>query len=250
MTRSEKARAFSSTFRPGRLRKILVLLGLAPLLALVAGFVLWRFWPAPAAPANAERLSFQIGGHRLVFRADYVRWSDPPDPDRIDLVALAPDFTPAAANSRRLPAAGEADDKENALGRAQVFLSVRPAPKLDGRAASAAPSERYGPYLEAEAQVAEGGLLRRRFEADSPYAGEDLYLAPPDGEEFYARCQRPKIPSDGLPATCLSEFSLENLRLDMRFDAAWLGDWAHLRANALLLVRSAMGPDKAPVAHP
>ncbi len=221
------------------MRKTLVLLGLAPLLALLAGFLLWRFWPSPPAPEN---IVFQIAGHRLRFAANYVRSTDPPDPDRIDLIARAPDFTPGGAAPRRLPAPGENGGKDEELGRAQIFLTLAVAPKFDGRAATAVPTERYGPYLEAEAQVTEGGLLRRRFEDNSPYAGEDLYLAPPDGEEFSARCQRPKIPSDDLPSTCLSEFRIEDLLLTMRFDPAWLGDWAHLRANALLLVRSALAP--------
>ncbi|MCI4679987.1 hypothetical protein K9U39_11675 [Rhodoblastus acidophilus] len=214
------------------MRKIFLLLSG---LALVAGLALWRFWPA-APPAGT--MTFVLAGHSLRFPADYVRMTDAPDPERVDLVALAPDFTPGAADPRRLPAPGEAGPK----GRAQIFLSITPAPKSDGSADAASPAERYGPYLASEAQVTEGGLLRRRFEDSSPYAGEDLYLAPPDGEEFFARCERPKIPSDGLPVACTSEFRVENLQILARFDPVWLGEWSRLRANALLLVRGAMSP--------
>lgn len=242
MAQTEKARAFSSAFRrrqpdPVRLRKILVVLGFAPILLLLAGLAAWRYWPAPAP---VEALTFDIGGQRLRFASTYVRLSDAVEPDRVDLVVRAPDFTPAATTPARLPAPGETDDGKAARsGRAQVFLTLTQVPKVSGRAGSVSPAERYGPYLSPEAQVTEGGLLRRRFEDNSPYANEDLFLAPPDGEDFFARCPRPKIPSDGLPETCLAEFRVDRLLLQMRFDPAWLGDWAKLRANALNLVRGA-----------
>jgi hypothetical protein len=219
------------------LRKILLVLGFAPILLLLAVLAAWRFW---LAPAPVEALTFDIGGQRLRFASSYVRLPDAIEPDRVDLVVRAPDFTPAATTPARLPAPGEADDPKAARsGRAQMFLTLTPAPKISGRAEKASPAERYGPYLAPEAQVTEGGLLRRRFEDNSPYANEDLFLAPPDGEEFSARCPRPKIPSDGLPETCLAEFKIESLLLQMRFDPVWLGDWAKWRADALNLVRGA-----------
>lgn len=222
--------------RSFRLRKIHVLLGLAPLVLLSAGFALWRVWPAPHI--DDSTLTFNIAGHRLRFAANYVRTTDSADPDRVDLVVLAPDFAPAAATPLHLPATGEDEGR----GRAQIFLTLTPAPLFDGRAATATPAERYGPHVAPEVQVTEGGLLRRRFEDKSPYAGEDLYLAPPDGEQFFARCQRQKVPSDGLPSTCLSEFRVEGLLVEMRFDPAWLGEWRQLRTDALLLTRSALAP--------
>jgi hypothetical protein len=219
-------------YRTIRLRKILLFLGLAPSVLMIVGLALWRLWPAPPP---SETLTFDIGGQRLRFASPYVRMTETIEPDRVDLVVRAPDFTPAAATPARLPAAGEVDEK----GRTQIFLTLTPAQKLDR---NAAPAERYAPYLAPEAQVTEGGLLRRRFEDNSPYAGEDLYLAPPDGEDFFARCQRPRIPSDGLPDACLSETRIDGLMLQMRFDPVWLADWQHLRANALQLTRAAKAP--------
>jgi hypothetical protein len=219
------------------LRIILIILGLAPTVLLLAGLALWRLWPAP--PPH-EMLTFDIGGQRLRFASDYVRLPDSVEPDRVDLVVRAPDFAPAAATPARLPASGEVEEKDK--GRAQIFLTLTPAPRIDGRAATAAPAERYAPYLTPDAQVSDSGLLRRRFADDSPYAGEDLYLAPPDGEDFFARCQRPKIPADGLPESCLSEFRGDGIQVQMRFDPVWLGEWSRLRANALLLARAAKTP--------
>jgi hypothetical protein len=214
---------------------MLLLLGFGPFVLLLASLVAWRLWPAPE-PQEAK--IFNLGGEKLRFGASYLRNGDAQDPERIDLMVLAPDFSPAAADPQRLPAAGETGDK----GRAEVFIALTPAPRIEGRAAAAAPAERYGPYLAAEAQIADGGLLRRRFEDNSPYAGEDLYLAPPDGEEFYARCQRQKIPDDGLPNTCTAEFRVNTILAQIRFDPSWLGQWAVLRANTILLLRGALQP--------
>ncbi len=215
-------------------RKILLLVGFGPIIVLLAALALWRLWPA--APTD-EAVIFSLGAQKLRFASTYLRNPEPAQADRIDLTVLAPDFAPGAADPQRVPAAGDPTQR----GRAQIFITLTPAPQFEGKAA-AAPAERYGPFLAAEAQVAEGGLLRRRFEEASPYAGEDLYLSPPDGEEFFARCQRPKIPSDGLPNTCLAEFRVESVLAQIRFDPAWLGEWPVLRANTLLLVRGAILP--------
>jgi hypothetical protein len=217
------------------LRKFLLLLGLGPIILVAAAWTLWRLWPEPTPP---EARIFVLGGHDLRFAPAYLRDAETSDPERVDLVVLAPDFVPAAARPQRLPASGEQESK----GRAQIFLTLTPAPKIEGHTALASPAERYGPYLGAEALVADGGLLRRRFEDASPFAGEDLYLAPPDGEDFSARCQRQKIPDDDLPNTCLTELRVENILLQLRFDPIWLGQWSALRANALQLVRGAILP--------
>ncbi len=210
-------------------------MGFGPFVVLLLALAVWRLWPSPA-PEEAQ--VFSLGGHRLRFAASYLRNSEVADADRVDLVALAPDFAPAAENPQRLPAPGESGQK----GRAQIFITLTPAGKNEAGAAGASPAERYGPYLAAEALVADGGLLRRRFEDKSPFAGEDLYMAPPDGEEFSALCERPKIPADGLPDTCLAEFRVENILAQIRFDPVWLGQWSALRANTLLLVRGAIQP--------
>ena len=216
-------------------RKVLLFVGLGPIVVMLAALAIWRLWPSPA-PDDA--VIFSLGAQKLRFAANYLRNRDQPEANRIDLIVLAPDFVPGAADPQRIPAAGNSSQK----GRAQIFITLTPAPKYEGKAAAATPAQRYGTFLSPEAQVADGGLLRRRFEDASPYAGEDLYLSPPDGEEFFARCQRPKIPSDGLPDTCLGEFLAEGILAQVRFDPHWLGDWPALRSNTLLLLRSAIVP--------
>jgi hypothetical protein len=60
------------------------------------------------------------------------------------------------------------------------------------------PSRLYARFLEAEAVPGPGGLIRRRFEKGMPYELEELYVAPPDGSDFFARCRRD---SDAAPDT-------------------------------------------------
>jgi hypothetical protein len=209
----------------------MLVVGFAPVLLVFSGAALWRVWPSPPPPQTRE---VAIGGLRLHFASAYLR-AGPAEPNRADLVVLAPDFAPAAADPRRLPGAGETDR----TGAAQVFITLTPA---SGEAGAVAPADRYAPYLGSDVQVSEGGLLRRRFESVSPFAGEDFYYNAPDGQEFSARCQRPKIPDDGLPAVCLAHFAVESLDLALRFDPKWLPQWTSLRANALLLARGAIRP--------
>jgi hypothetical protein len=210
---------------------LLLLLGFAPVLLVLAGAALWRLWPSPPPSRTVE---VAIGARRLHLMSAYLR-EGPPEPDRADLVVLAPDFAPAASDPRRIPGAGEVEK----AGVAQIFVTLTPASRESG---ALAPADRYGPHLAPDVQVSEGGLLRRRFEDKSPFAGEDFYFSAPDGQDFSARCQRPKIPADGLPEVCLTHFAVEGIDIALRFDPQWLPQWAVMRANALLLARGALEP--------
>jgi hypothetical protein len=216
--------------RSGSMRRLLLLLALAPLLLVGAGAALWRFLPAPP-PAMVE---VAIGAMRLHVRPGYLR-EGPAEPNRIDLAALAPDFTPAGDDPRRLPAPGETDR----AGAAQIFITLTPVSDDDGKLA---PADRYASWLGDDVEVSAGGLLRRRFEDKSPLAGEDFYYSPPDGRAFSARCRRAKIPDDGLPEVCLTRFETDGLEVALRFDPKWLPQWTGLRDHALALARGAVRP--------
>ena len=70
-----------------------------------------------------------------------------------------------------------------------------------------APSERvkllYARFLSSEAAPAAGGLIRRQFRAGTPYEGETLFLSPPEGRAFAARC--PTDESAGRALSCFAE---------------------------------------------
>ena len=96
----------------------------------------------------------------------------------------------------------------------------------------------YARFLEQTAWNNPGGLIMRRFEKGSPYEREDLYLAPPEGRIFAARCMRPSQPPDGLPNTCITEFRLRGLDAQLRFVPDLLPEWERLMDGARGLIES------------
>lgn len=165
-----------------------------------------------------------IGGVRVVVPAAYVRAAADGGGERVDLVAAFPDFAAAAT----LPEGGERRDR-------LIFMTLAaPEDALD-------PADRtaklYSRFLEPETWSHPGGLIMRRFRDASPYQGEDLYLAPPEGRAFAARCLRPGDHADGLPETCIAEFRAAGLDARLRFSPARLADWERLDEGARRLVR-------------
>ena len=208
----------------------IIFLALGPTLLIGGGLALRR----PFQPVAPQPVVQQVGEVKLRFASAYLRPGANRDTDRLELLALAPDFTPVV-HLHSLPSPGDADQS----GRNQVFLTLTPAAKPEGGAApEPSPADRYGRFLAADAQMNEGGLLRRRFEASTPFAGEDLYLAPPDGRAFFARCRHAPSLVDNLPETCLSQLQIEGLDVQLRFSPALLTDWEGLRGKALQLVQS------------
>jgi hypothetical protein len=208
----------------------IIFLFVGPTLVIGGGLALRRSSIAVAPPP----VMLKIGEVQLRFAPAYLRQGASGEPDRVELLALAPDFIPVA-RPKSLPSPSEADQS----GRDQVFLTLTPAANLaSGAAPELSPADRYGRFLAADAQMGEGGLLRRSFEANSPFAGEELYLAPPDGRAFFARCRHAPSPADGLPETCLSQLHVEGLDVLLRFSPALLADWENLRAKAVSLVLS------------
>ena len=143
---------------------------------------------------------------------------------QLDLAARFPDFRPLSLEKPRL-------DNEMA-----VFLRLSPQDiSLD-------PGERvarlYARFLEKDAWSHPGGLQARRFEKGSPFEREELYIAPPEGRLFAARCMRPAQPPDGLPNTCITEIRMRGLDVQVRFAPELLPDWEQLMAGARGLVES------------
>ena len=137
--------------------------------------------------------------------------------DRLDLAAFAPSLQPAgdAAASTR-----------NDL----VFITLtRAEPTVDP---ADRPVKLYARFLEEESWSEPSGLLLRRFQAGSPYAFEDLYIAPPEGRAFSARCTRVREKPDGLPETCLTDLRIGGLDAQLRYAPDLLPQWQALIDSA------------------
>jgi hypothetical protein len=151
--------------------------------------------------------------------------------DRLDLAAYFPDFTPAG-QARDVDAKTDLSERYDKL----VFIDVKPAdPGLD-------PAERtaklYARFLETEQWSHPGGLAAAAFQADSPFAGQELYFVAPAGRVFAALCGRPDQ-ARKTPNACAYDFRLGDLDVELRFSAALLSEWEKLSAGAKGLIMAA-----------
>jgi hypothetical protein len=202
-------------------------LSLAVAVALLAAFAVWRFEGAGAG--GAARARFAVGDDAFDFDRRYL------GPGREDGVVELAVFFPGF-----LPAAGTGDvhsgtDVEDRFRRT-LFIELRPAdPQLD-------PAERtarlYLRFLSETAWSHPGGLIARAFEPGSPFAGDELFFAPPEGRQFAARCRRADA-SSTLPNTCIAAFRFDHVDAQVRFSASLLPDWEALMKGAQGLLQAA-----------
>ncbi len=170
--------------------------------------------------AAPEPVVATIGGLPLVVPADIVRGSASSPGNRLNLVMRYPGMTAVEARSR--PDAASL-----------IFMAIMPA---DG---AMDPSQRiqdlYGRFFEPDAWQNPGGLLMRRFQAGSPYEDEELYLAPPDGGAFSARCRKAGRAGDRaaelVGETCLWRFRRAGADILVRFSPERLPDWEGVAAE-------------------
>ena len=204
---------------------------LVALVLAAVGFGLPYFY-ARGGSAAGERIEASVAGVRLNFESAMARFAGELHGgavDAIDLAALFPEFSPAGVIDGLTPTSDLIVRHERT-----VFITVTAAGNgLD-------PSERtaklYARFLEPEEWSHPGGLTMRRFMPGSPFEGEDLYLTPPEGKVFSARCMRPAASPDGLPDACLHDFRLGALNVQLRFSPARLADWESLTQGARALV--------------
>lgn len=145
--------------------------------------------------------------------------------DRLAFIASFPAFAPLASKSRAMAPS--------------VVLTL--TPKDDGLDPGQRPAKLYARFLTSEALEGPGGLVLRRFEPGSPYDSEELFIAPPDGRTFFARCPKPQT---GAPdEACLSVFREGALDVELRYPAALLDQWDTLYEGArALLVKMTSAP--------
>lgn len=186
--------------------------------ALAVGALALVFWrdDAPGRVIEAD-----LAGARFAFARGYARDAATASggmTDRLSFVASFPDFRPLAARDR---------------AHAQMVV-VTVTPKDDGPDPAERPSGLYARFLSADVVDGPGGLLLRRFEPNSPYDLEQLYIAPPDGRSFFARC--PKAQSTALGESCLSVFRDGGLDVELRYAPELLERWDALFDGARVML--------------
>lgn len=138
--------------------------------------------------------------------------------DRLSFVAAFPSFKPLSAKDRASTAA--------------VALTL--TPKDDGIDPSERPAKLYARFLTPETLEGPGVLVLRRFDQGSPYDSEELYIAPPDGRDFFARCPKQEAGAPG--EACISVFREGGFDVELRYAPALLERWETLYEGAQALV--------------
>jgi hypothetical protein len=197
------------------------LITIAATLALIAVLVATRLDLAGLFGAPPQPSTLTIGTAHLIVPPGYLR-TGTANEGSADAVAAWPNLSPHAGQ--------HPDEGENL-----IFLH------LSSASGGADPAERpmtlYARFFSDENWTNPGGLLMRRFRADSPYGGEELYFSPPDGEAFSARCPRQGSLADVGRANCLWSFRQDGLDIQARFPASLLPHWTKLREGVQGLLR-------------
>lgn len=145
--------------------------------------------------------------------------------DRLAFVAVFPDFSSPGRVEKPSPGKSRAT-----LAKSKVLITV--ALKDDGMDPADRPTKLYARFLRGEAFAGPNGLVMRHFENGSPYDIEELYIAPPDGKEFFARCPRNKSESGVVSELCLSIFRVDGLDVELRYAPDLLEHWGALNEGA------------------
>ncbi len=146
--------------------------------------------------------------------------------DRLALLARFPDFSAPTQTDKTRAARGA-----GARGPKLVFVTL--STKDDSLDPAERPTRLYARFLEGDVFDGPGGLILRRFERDSPYDLEVLYLAPPDGRGFFARCPKPRETRASAAADlCLTVFRWGELDVELRYEPALLEQWDALSNGA------------------
>ncbi len=213
----------------------LLLCGLAIIAILLGNMAL----TAQSTDQNRPRpkVSFALATHILRIEQDYI-FKMPAkaraDQDEIHLIAQFPDFRPPGSFNA---------DKANRQNT--VMITLKPMDESRGFIAPEdRPSRLYARYLKPEIKALENGLLQRQFEKSSPYESEDLYIAPPDGRDFYARCSRTANQADKINNNCFTEIRLSGLEIRILYAPELLGQWQALGEGVRSLITQALKEGK------
>ncbi len=182
----------------------------------LVAYLLWPTW-ATVGSDGPERLPVSVGGTLFnvpvsAVRMKIQRHSGPQE--RVDLNFSYPSLQPPEAQ-KHVSADDVVEEMTQPIDR--IFLSI--AAHHDSLAPEARVRSIYPRYLEPASTPGPDGLAMRAFRAETPYGGEDLYLA--NTPALTARCTR----DASTPGMCLSERRIDGADLTFRFPRSWLAQW-------------------------
>jgi hypothetical protein len=203
---------------PFRIAIISLVVGASPL-PVAGGYALWRSLHPVVSHATTQAA---VGVSAFTLPSGYFRSAS--------RVAFFPDFTPAG-DLRDVARNTDLVERHDRL----VFVTVTEAdPTLDP---ADRPVKLYARFLDPNEWSHPGGLIARGFLPGSPFEGEELYFAAPEGREFAARCGKPDQ-NRSTPNFCIEDFRVDELNVELRFSANLLSEWEKLMAGARGLIQS------------
>lgn len=172
----------------------------------LAGYLAHRYVLSESEQLEEKTQTIQIGNRQLALRPDWVMGTARHgDRERISLRMPLSSLVPEALA-----------DPEAMI--ALVFTT---------RDESIAPPERvkmlYARFLSSEAAPAAGGLIRRQFRTGTPYEGETLFLSPPEGRAFAARCPTDEYAGGAL--SCFAEIRHAGYDIQIQLAKRDLASW-------------------------
>lgn len=201
------------------------LFGAGVLVCCLAGIAAGSWWIGPRPARSSSSVSVAIDGTAFTLPSSWVHARSRAADGREQAELVVPWAELAGPD----PQAGASEQL--------VFVTLTPAD------AAFAPSERpanlYARFISASALPSDGGLIRREFRDGTPFEGETLFVAPPDGRAFAARCAL-AADRDRAGASCLAEFRLGQVDVQVKFPTPLLAHWAALTGS----LRRALGTER------
>jgi hypothetical protein len=183
---------------------------------------------AIAGLAAGVAAAVMLGGTALLRRAE------PRERPPVRMALGPVQVVAPAALVRGTPAAGRLDLRlplTAVPGAAEMRLAVTLMPAADTPAPETRVSSLYPRFFTAEVASGPAGLIRRGLRAGSPYSGEYVLFAVPDGRRFTARCEA--AGQDGAPPQCLAEFRRRGIDIQLRFTPPDAAAWEAMVSDAL-----------------
>ncbi len=175
------------------------------------------------AVTEPKILNIKIGSAQLRIPENLVRDQEHKINGNLNAINLAanwPDFSPVNAPNNLINTTETQNPK--------IFIMIEPAD--DTIAPEQRPSSLYSRFLTTDISDNQNQLITRIFKAGSPYSGEVLHIAPPNGDVFAARCQLIK-PPEARPEHCLWQIRMYKLDISVRFPSELLVQWETLNST-------------------